>query len=278
VLELKRNLFVLQRWWWLLVLGALIGGVVAYGLTNALVQNQYQAVAVVSSGSAPQGEHGTYFASFGSGGDGTLLANQGVLTGVQRLVPEISRTQLVSHLTGTASEQDCVSLDSASAANQCRLLSLRVQWPDPASAIRLANALATVFMQQERTRLEQGYTLFHRGIVVQEQSLTRLVRSTPGKGAAQNWLQAQYANTLSDLYGKDANARIQSSIAETSLQVAQPATTAVKVAGPKALVNTALGALVGLLIAWVIASIATSSYGDEVEVRGPRAVLTKAND
>lgn len=278
VLELQRNLYVLRRWWWLLVAGALIGGLVAYGLTKLLAQNQYEAVAIVSSGSAPQGEHGTYFASFGTGGDGALLANQGVLTGLQRLVPGVDRAQLVSHLSGSASEQDCVSLNNALGANQCRLLALRIQWPDPAPVIRLANAVATIFMHQERTRLEQSYALSHHGIAVQERALTRLIQTTPGKGAAQNWLQAQYAKTLSDLYSEDANSRIQTSVAETSLQVAQPATTATKVAGPKATVNGGLGALIGLLIAWVIAFIATSSYGDEVKIGGPRPVLSRVGD
>jgi capsular polysaccharide biosynthesis protein len=280
VLELQRNLFVLRRWWWLLVLGALVGGVVAYGLTKVLVKTQYDAVAIVSTGAAPQGQHGTYFASIGGAPDGTLLLNQGVIARVQRLVPSISGSQLVRDLTGAASQQACVSLDTSISGNQCQLLSLHVQWTDPKLAIRLANAVAVAFMEQERVRLKQGYALYHEGIDAQERTLTKLIRTTPGTGAAQTWLQAQYANTISNLYGKDSEARVQASVAETSLQMAEPATTptTTKVSGPKATVNGALGALLGLLIAWVIAFIATSSYGDVSLSAEPRAVRVKVSD
>jgi capsular polysaccharide biosynthesis protein len=278
VLELQRNLFVLRRWWWLLVLGAVIGGITAYGATKALAQNQYEAVAVVSTGAAPRGEQGTYFASSAPAAGGQLLTNQGVITGVQRLVPGISATTLANTMNVTASQEDCVSLGTSPGANQCELLSLHAQWSDPATAINLANAVATVFMQQERVRLEQGYALYHRAIAAQEGALMKLVRATPGKGAAQNWLQAQYANTISDLYGKDSQERIRVSVAETSLQMAEPAITSTKVSGPKVAVNGALGAILGLLIAWVIAFIATSSYGETDESAKPRAVHMTVRD
>jgi hypothetical protein len=154
---------------------------------------------------------------------------------------------------------------------------LHVRWWDPALAIQLANAVATVFMQQERVRLKQGYALYHKAITAQEGALMKLVRTTPGKGAAQNWLQAQYANTISDLSSKDAGARVHYVIAETSLQVARPATSVAKVAGGKASVNAALGAVLGLLIAWAIAFIATSSFGDE-EAKPAPSVLSNMRD
>jgi capsular polysaccharide biosynthesis protein len=278
VLELQRNLFVLRRWWWLLLLGALVGGGVAYGLTKVLVKTTYEAVAIVSTGAAPEGQQGTYIAASGAPSSGDLLINAGVVRGVQRLVPGISTADLQNDLTGTASQQGCVSLDTSTNGNQCQLLLLHVQWPDPALAIRLANAVAAVFMQQERVRLEQGYALYHRGIAAQERALTQLIRATPGKGAAGSWLQAQYANTLSGLYDKDANARVQSSVAIASLEVAKPATKAVKASGPKASVNGALGALLGLLVAWIVAFLVTRSYGDEEEAAGPRPVLSQVRD
>jgi hypothetical protein len=256
----------------------LVGGGVAYGLTKALTKTTYNAVAIVSTGAAPQGQQGTYIAASGAPSGGNLLINAGVIRGVKRLVPGISVTTLQNDLTGIASEQDCVSLNPSNSANQCQLLSLYVQWPDPTLASRLANAVAAVFIQQERARLEQGYTLYHRALAAQEHALTQLIRSTPGKGAAGNWLQAQYADTVSGLYGKDVNARVQSSIAIASLQVAKPATTAVKASGPKASVNGALGALLGLLVAWTIAFLATTSYGHEEGASFPRPALSTVGD
>jgi capsular polysaccharide biosynthesis protein len=280
VLELQRNLFVLRRWWWLLVLGAFVGGVVAYGITKAIVKTRYDAVATVSTGAAPQGQAGTYFATTDGAVDGTLLLSPGVIATVQRLVPSISRSQLMKELSGTASQQACVSLDSSKNGNQCQLLSLHVQWTDSNLSIRLANAVATAFMEQERVRLEQGYALYHREITAQERTLATLVHATPGSGAAQNWLQAQYANTLSGLYGNDSQARVQALIAERSLQMAEPAgtTTTTKVSGPKATVNGALGAILGLFLALMVAFFATSSYGNETQGAGPRSVLSRVSD
>jgi uncharacterized protein involved in exopolysaccharide biosynthesis len=278
VLELQRNLFVLRRWWWLLVLGALVGGGVAYGLTKALTKTTYNAVAIVSTGAAPQGQQGTYFAASGTSSGGDLLINAGVVRGVHRLVPDVSTAALQNDLSGIASEQDCVSLNTSTNSNQCQLLRLYVQWPDPALTIRLANAVAAVFIQQERARLEQGYALYHQTLTAQEHALTRLIRTAPGKDAAGNWLQAQYADTLSGLYSKDANARVQSSVAIASLEVAKPATTAAKAPGPRATVNGALGALLGLLVAWAIAFLATGSYGHAEEATGPRPVLSRVRD
>src|SRR5206468_1197408 len=149
VLELQRNVFVIRRWWWLLVLGAIVGGLVAFGLTKVLVKTKYEAQAVVSSGPAPQGQHGAYFAVNGSGTDGQLLPNNGVLNAVQRAVPGLDRTALLNNIDGSASQQDCVSLNSPVDTSGCQLLTIRVQWTDPATAIKLANTVVTVFIQQE---------------------------------------------------------------------------------------------------------------------------------
>jgi hypothetical protein len=39
-----------------------------------------------------------------------------------------------------------------------------------------------------------------------------------------------------------------------------------------------LGALLGLLVAWVVAFLVTRSYGDEEEAAGPRPVLSQVRD
>jgi hypothetical protein len=58
----------------------------------------------------------------------------------------------------------------------------------------------------------------------------------------------------------------------------QLATTAVKAFGSKVAVKEALGAILGLLVAWAIALICTSSYGDEEEASSPRPVLSRPSD
>ena len=278
MLELQRNLFVLRRWWWLLLAGALIGGSAAYGAAKVLGQNSYDAAAVVSIGGAAQGEQGDYIADTSAAPGGQLITNSGVLAGLSRLVPGISPAALANDVHVTASETACVSLTPSVRPNQCRLLFLHAQWSDPATAIRLANAAATIYVQQEAVRLKQEYALYHRAVLAQERALERQVASRNGSGPAYTWAQAQVSTTIANLAGRDANMRVQSAVAETSLQIAAHSTMAVKVSGPKLSVDGVLGALVGLFLAWVIAFLATPSYGDNESVAGPRSVLTRLGE
>jgi len=274
MLELERNLVVLRRWWWLLILGAVIAGFVAYAGTKILVKPQYEATAVVSTGPAPQGQNGAYFADVGAVASGQLVANGAVVQAIKSAAPGVDASSVAENIQSTALQEDCITLDSS----QCKLLSIRVQWKDPGIAVRLANLLSDVFIRQDRQRLEQGYSIFHSAIAEQERLLARLIRTNSGNGPAQDWLQAQYANTISNLYQKDASARVQASVEEKALQVARPALRAGQVAAPKASVNAILGALLGLLIAWALAFVATTSYTGAEESAAGISVLSKVRD
>ena len=269
MLELQRNLYVLRRWWWLLLAALVVGGAVAYGLTKVLAQQQYEGTAVLSLAPAPQGPNGLYVTMLAASADA-------------QLVPTLStaRAALGSLPTPLDRQVDpdklSKSIDSSSSLDG-QLLFIGVKWPDSALAPRLANAVAAGFVRQERRRLETRYAIIHRGLMAQEQHLANLISTTSASGPARSWLQAQYADTASKIYQQDADARIQASIQESSLQLTEPASSVVKV-GPKASLNGALGGALAFLIALVFAFVATGSYGQTQETEGPQRVLTKVGD
>jgi uncharacterized protein involved in exopolysaccharide biosynthesis len=269
MLEIRRTLYVLQRWWWLIAAAALVGAVVAYGLTKVLVQQQYESTAVVSLAPPPSSPLGTYTTMLAASADAQLVPT---LDTAQAALHTLPRSVALQVQAATLSSR---TIASASLDNQ--LLYVSARWTVPVLAPVLANALARAFIDQERHRLESRYALIHAGLLAQERHLAGLVQTPAGSGQARSWLQAQYADTASKIYQTDADSRIQASIQEASLQLAQPATTAAKV-GPKATVNAALGAALALILALVFAFVATRSYGQTLESQELHPVLHKVGD
>jgi capsular polysaccharide biosynthesis protein len=269
MLELRRTVYVLERWWWLIAAAAIVGAVVAYGLTKTLVQQQYESTAVVSLAPPPSSPLGTYTTMLAASADAqlvpTLVTAQAAL---HILLPSVAKQVDASTLSGRT---------TASASPDNQLLYVSDRWTVPGFAPLLANAVAGAFIAQERSRLETRYALIHAGLIAQERHLAALMQAPAGSGQARSWLQAQYADTTSKIYQTDADSRIQASIQEASLQLAQPATTAAKV-GPKATINAAFGAALALILALVFAFVATGSYGQDLGSQELHPVLQKVGD
>jgi capsular polysaccharide biosynthesis protein len=269
MLEIRRTVYVLQRWWWLIVAAAVLGAVVAYGLTKALIQQQYQSTAVVSLAPPPTSPLGTYTTMLSASADAQLVPTLGTAQAALRaLPPSIARQVDASTLSNRTTA--AASLDN-------QLLDVSVRWTVPGLAPILANSVSKAFIGQERRRLESRYGLIHAGLIAQERHLSALMQTPAGSGPARSWLQAQYADSASKLYQTDADSRIQASIQEASLQLAQPATAVAKV-GPKATVNAALGAALAFILALVFAFVATGSYGQDLASQELHPVLHKVGD
>jgi capsular polysaccharide biosynthesis protein len=270
VQELNRNLYVLRRWWWLLLAAAIVGGLIAYLATKLLVHQQYQAIAVISMAPPPQPSSGLYLTTLSASADSalvpTLRTAQAALASSPKLATSVTPLQLAHSTTASASPEG-------------QLLTVTVLRPDSASAVSLANAMAGAFIAQERSRLQQRYVLLHRGLVSKEQFLAARVKRGVGGGAPMTWLQAQYADTYSRVFQQDADARVQADLQKTSLQMAQPADpSTVGAIGPRSSFNGVLGAILGLLLALVVAYVATGSYGEYEDASARQPVLTRVRD
>lgn len=253
MLEMQRNVEVLRRWWWLLVLGSVIGGVAAFGLTKILAQQQYEATAIIAMAPPPQGPNGLSVTSLAASADAQLVPTQATAAVAARGVAGITPTKLVSDIKSTASLEG-------------QLLFVNVRWPSPLLAEALTNDVAHVFIRQERARLGQRYAVIHRGLAAQEAHFTTLASTATGSGSAASWLRAQYADTAAKIYQEDADAQMQAATQAESLQLVQPATTVIAT-GPRAPINGLLGAVLGFLAALIFAYISTDSYQAVDEVR-----------
>ncbi len=260
---MRRNAAVVRRWWWLLILAALVGGIAAFGLTKLLVQQKYEATAIISMAPPPQSPSGLLVTMFNAGADAQLIPTQATATVAARGVPGVQSSKLVDSIVSTASPEG-------------ELLYVRVRWTSVAVARELTNAVARVFIQQERARLSQRYAIIRQGFATQERHQNSLMRALSGGGNATNWLRAQYADTASRLQQEDADAQVEVATQQASLQLVQPAAKVLAV-GPKASLNGALGAVLALLVALIFAYMSTESYG-EMDAERPRPVLTKVGD
>jgi uncharacterized protein involved in exopolysaccharide biosynthesis len=105
------------------------------------------------------------------------------------------------------------------------------------------------------------------------------MKQASGGGSPTAWLQSQYADAYSRVYQQDADARVQAALQQSSLQIAQPADpSTVGVVGPRSSFNGALGAILGLLLALVVAYISTGSYGEREDTTPRHPVLTRVRD
>jgi len=257
VLELQRTLFVVRRWWWLLLGAAILGGLAAYVGTKALSHPQFVSTATIAI--APEQS---------SGGMLAVAADA-------QLIPTVAHSAAVRRLVHGANVDTATIQGSSSPEGE--LLSVTVKSRDLGTTPALANAVARVFIVQEKRRLAQRWSIM-RGIYGQrEQHFLSLMRSSTGNGSAESWLRSQYADTAARLYQQETQDQIQATMQIHSLDLAQPASNPVESA-PRATVNAALGAVLALLIALVIAFVATGAYGETVDFQAPRPVLSKVGE
>jgi capsular polysaccharide biosynthesis protein len=269
LLELKRNLYVLQRWWWLLIGACIVGGAVAYGATKILITQQYQGSAIVAVAPPLQGVEVFYFSSLAASADAQLIPTLATArTAVRGLPRDVAKTIDPNTLANSTTSSSSVDGE---------LLFITVHWSEAGLVPQLANAVSRAFIEQEQARLQQRYAIIHQELTAQEQQLAGTIRSVSGAGAAQTWLQSQYADTLSKIYQQDSDARIQENLQKAALSIAQPSTPrGTEKFGPRATTNGLLGAGLALLIALVIAFVSTKSYGEEDTPRALQSVPVRA--
>lgn len=234
------------------------------------MRQQYEATAIISMAPAPTTPNGLLVTGLAASADAQLVPSLSTArAATQRLPPSVAASIDPAILSGKI-------ISSASVDNQ--LLFVTAEWQDASLAPALSNAVASAFIAQERRRLEGRYIIINRGLLAKQRSLSRLIHRAAGPGAAMNWLQAQYADALSKVIQEDADARIEASMQEASLTLAEPANanSIVKV-GPKALVNGLLGGALAFVLALLIVfTIAPSDR--QIDDQTLKPVLAKTGD
>lgn len=136
-MQLTRYLRVVGRWWWLIVLGSLIGGGSAYGVSQ-LITPVYRADAtlLINQTQTP-----------GTIAYNDILTSERLTMTYRELISKRPVLEtVVENLELDMTAGELASLLGVEVVDDTQLLRLSVEHQDPASARRLANATAQVFI------------------------------------------------------------------------------------------------------------------------------------
>ena len=149
-MEIKQYVSLLWRWAWLIVLGALIGGGLAY-LVSSNMTPVYQASSIYLIDEAPGSTSGNEYAQ-------TLFERTLAQTYVSMINRRPVREETIQRLELNLSEQNLAGMVSISAVPDTQLLTVRIEDTNPARAAEIANILGIVFIEQNQTRENQRYS------------------------------------------------------------------------------------------------------------------------
>jgi non-specific protein-tyrosine kinase len=212
----------IRRWLTFALVGLILGGAAAYAASKSMTP-EYTAHASVVVQSANNVQSGASFTQTANQAANTVAA---LIT--QRPVLDAVRDELQLRYTGN----ELWDRVTASAQPDTSLVEVGVTDPSPQEAARIANAIIRRFVVDTEKQTRQ------RGDQVAGELAAR-IRSLRGQAdeAAITALTAQYANVVS----QQAQALGNVAVASTAAVPTSPVT-------PRTLLNTAIGALLGLLL------------------------------
>ncbi len=256
-MELRRYLGVIWRWSWLIILGTALSAVAMYALTRGQTK-MYAATATILVNQATEATGPTY---------NDVLANQQLTKTYTRLVtsgPVLERAGAPYGLTYESIEK----IVSAEAGRETQLIDVTVKHRDPKVAAQIANDIARIFSEQVRQaqlgQLASAEADLEKQVAAAQTSIDErqaLVRrlSTPNQPdmaeseRTQRLADAQLQITtlregLNSVQRQLQDLRISLARTINSVTLADPARVPVQPVSPRPLLNTVLGAFLGLLL------------------------------
>ncbi|MFN8559227.1 MAG: Wzz/FepE/Etk N-terminal domain-containing protein [Dehalococcoidia bacterium] len=256
-MELRRYLLLVWRWSWLLTLAVVLGAAAAYGVSR-LQTPAYVAQATILVNQAQAVTGPTY---------NDVLANQQLSKTYSQLVtsgPVLDRVAAQFDIPYETLERKV----SAKVRRDTQLIDIRARDADAERAAAIANAIATVFAEQIRqaqlgqqstaeSDLQAQVDALQASITDKQREVSRLSAATPAPADAdrqQNLVAAQgqldsLRQNLAAVQRRLQDLRIDLARSINSVTIAHPARAPKRPAAPLVLVNTALGAALGLLMA-----------------------------
>jgi capsular exopolysaccharide synthesis family protein len=275
--ELRRYLAIVWKWLWLLVLGTVVAGSVAYVISRRQTP-MYETAANI-------------YVSQSSAASGSPTVN---ILGSQELA--IAYTQLVGSADVIAHVENnlgisLVESETSIAANSSRgsqIITILVRSPDPALAATVANETAKVFAEVVRGQemgdalafeqeLKDSLAQVQEGIAERQREVLRL-SGRPADLSEEQRLQALSAaqfelDSLRD-YGRNVQLRLfdlrsQINRGLTNIRTLNPAPVPAEPFSPQVLRDTLLGALLGLMV--MSGVVVLREYLDDT-LKSPEAV------
>lgn len=267
-MTLSEALKLARRWWWILIIGPVVGALAAYFISEAMTPI-YRATA-------------------------TLLIQQSQVPGAQNyqdLLAAQQQTTTYSHLLSTSPVLDAAAKElgiaggsdaikkqiSVSPVPNTQLVTVSVRDPIPERAATIANTVVSVFIEQTKQQqssitgsslkeIQQNLDQAKKQIDDTAAQIAQL-EATPNSGVVN---QAQITGLQQQLsqfqtnYGSLLEAQQNMAIAQAQVgvqtSVAEPAKAPTSPVEPRVMVNTALGGLLSFLMA--IGLVALVGYFD----------------
>lgn len=247
---------LVRRWWWVIVIGPVLGAVVAY-LISSTATPIYQASAMVVIESANAETSANY---------SDIIAAERMTRTYSRLV-EMSPAleQSIDRLALPLTVEELRGKISVSPVRDTQLLAVSVTDPSPARAADIANTVAEVFIEQrtaqERELLGTSSAALAEEIDTVREDITaksteideykaRPDAETPTIAATIRQMESQLAQ-MQTLYNTLLDRQIQLDITQnqqaTRMWVAEEATPPAGAISPRVALNTALGGILGLV-------------------------------
>ena len=268
-MDAERYLAVARRWWWLLILGALTGGIAAYLLSRAQTPT-YAATATMLVNQAQAVTGPTY---------NDILANQQL----SKTYANLARRRPVLEQVEKNLQLPPESLNgrvTTALLRETQLIEVTVEHPSPAIAAQSANEIAKVFSEQIREAqgaeqltaerdLDAQIKALQTSIDTASQELAALSRPTPGLSEEQRLNQsAQVTARLESLRATQftlqqqlQNLRVLQVKSFNSVKLAESATAPDAPVRPRVLLNILVGISMGLAGAALV--IASFEYLDD---------------
>ncbi|MDP9314578.1 MAG: polysaccharide biosynthesis tyrosine autokinase [Chloroflexota bacterium] len=252
--ELRQYVAILLHWALLLILAAMLSGAAAYYISSRQ-QRVYQASTTILIDEASGVKAGENYQSILTSERRARTYAQLVTTGplLESVIEQVGLQITVDRLKSTIDVQ---------AVRDTQLIKVRAQDTDPARAAQIANTLVTRFAAQtqqlqnerygaSRENLKEQIAILQRQIEQTEASLNGLVNdasATPDRSRLEASL-TQYRQSYANLLQSYEQVRLAEAQTSSSIVVVEPATAPKVPVSPRVLLNTALAAIVGLLVA-----------------------------
>lgn len=254
-IDLRQYLFVLQRWWYLIVGCTLLAAITAFAVSS-WVQPIYQAVATLLVQQAPTAGVSEYTAILTSERLAQTYAQ--MLTGRPILEAAIVRTGLAE------TPEELAKRVKVERVRDAQLIRVKVEDTDPARAASIANTLAEAFIEQVRSIQEQRYADSLNNLKTQidelsaaiaetQKNLEALARDTTPQGQAERTrletMLAGYRNTYAALVQSYEQMRLTATQSTDTVMLFEPAQVPREPVRPRKLTNTALAGALGVMLA-----------------------------
>ena len=255
-MELRRYALLLWRWLWLILLGAVLGGAAAFGVSWQTTPVYESSTTLLISQARASNASPDYTA--------LLTSERLAKTYAELLRKRPVLDAVIARLQLSTDAETLATHVRTSAVRDTQLLVLTVDATSPQRAADIANQIVDVFGQQNRD-LQTGRYAESERILVQElakvqididKSQAGLDALTPPLGAAAlteqarlQALQAQQKDSYTSLLKSLQEIRLAEVQTTDSVNVVESAKAELTPARPRTIMNTLLGAIVGLMLA-----------------------------